>query len=67
MRDIGWASSDGTPLSDVLAGLEARDNTGVLRRLGGLHRDWRSHEPERPTPDGVLFARAALQTWPARP
>ena len=67
MRDIGWASSDGTPLSDVLAGLEARDNTGVLRRLGGLHRDWASHEPERPTPDGVLFARAALQTWPARP
>jgi hypothetical protein len=67
MRDIGWGSSDGTPLSDVLAGLEAQDTKFVLRHLGGLSRDGRRHEPERPTPDGGLFARAALQTWPARP
>jgi Plasmid pRiA4b ORF-3-like protein len=64
LRDIGWASSDGTPLSSGLAGRAARDTKAVLRRLGGVRQERGSYAPERPTPDGALFARAALQTWP---
>jgi hypothetical protein len=64
LRDIGWASSDGTPLSSSLAARAARDTKAVLRRLGGVRQEPGSYAPERPTPDGALFARAALQTWP---
>jgi hypothetical protein len=66
MRDIGWASSDGTPLSSGLAGQAASDTKAVLRRLGGVRAERASFWAERPTADGALFARAALQTWPRR-
>jgi hypothetical protein len=66
MRDIGWASSDGTPLSSGLAGRAAWGTTAVLRRLGGVREERASFWADRPTADGALFARAALQTWPRR-
>jgi hypothetical protein len=66
LRDIGWSTSDGTPLSSGLAGQAAGDTTAVLRHLGGVSRGPGRFGPERPTPDGALFARAALQTWPRR-
>jgi hypothetical protein len=37
----------------------------VLVRLGALVPDWHHHEPDRPTADGAVFARAALRTWPS--
>jgi hypothetical protein len=67
LRDIGWASSDGTPLSSGLAGRAASGTKGVLRRLGGVRAERASFWAERPTADGALFARAALQTWPRPP
>jgi hypothetical protein len=66
MRDIGWASSDGTPLSTALAGQAASGTRAVLRRLGGVRAERASFWEERPTADGALFARAALQAWPRR-
>jgi hypothetical protein len=66
MRDMGWASSDGTPLSSGLAGRAASATSAVLRRLGGVRADRAKFWAERPTADGALFARAALQTWPRR-
>jgi hypothetical protein len=66
MRDIGWASSDGTPLSTALAGQAASGTRAVLRRLGGVRAERARFWDERPTADGALFARAALQAWPRR-
>jgi Plasmid pRiA4b ORF-3-like protein len=44
------------------AGQACWDTKTALRRLGALTGGWRS---EVPTTDGVTFARAALQSWPA--
>jgi hypothetical protein len=55
-------SGDGTPLTDSTASYVAWDTAAVLRRIGALTDD--STLRERPTPDGVAFARAALTTWP---
>jgi hypothetical protein len=64
LRDIGWASSDGTPLSGSLAARAAWDTRAVLRRLGAVRDEPGPYRPEQPTPDGARFARAALRTWP---
>jgi hypothetical protein len=62
---IGWRSIDGTPMTPSMAYQAAWDTSSVLRRLGayidepGIHR-----RPDKPTPQGVTFARAALRTWP---
>ena len=63
---IGWTSGDGTQLSGSAAGAAAWDTSTVLRRIGGLSSGQRGFGPETPTPDGIAFARAALQTWPSR-
>jgi hypothetical protein len=59
---IGWINSDGTPLTDIAASQAAWDTRTVLRRLGALP----DHRPGAagPAPEGVMFARAALVTWP---
>ena len=59
---IGWASSNGTDLDRHTAGQACWDTRTSLRRLGALTGDWRS---EAPSADGITFARAALQHWPA--
>ncbi|MFC9693287.1 plasmid pRiA4b ORF-3 family protein [Kribbella sp. NPDC056951] len=61
---IGWRDIDGTRMTPVMARLAARETSFVLRRLGaftnepGIHR-W----DDNPTPQGTLFAKAALTTW----
>jgi hypothetical protein len=65
LYEAGWANRDGTPVTTW----EARDaaaNTHIaLRRLSALTPDRPGSPPDQPTPDGALFARAALRTWPA--
>jgi hypothetical protein len=63
LGEAGWASDDGTAISRWQARDAARDTDTVLHRLGALASDRKPGEPERPTPDGALFARAALGTW----
>jgi Plasmid pRiA4b ORF-3-like protein len=60
---IGWTLADGTPLDDGDAVRAAWDTWDVLRRLGAF-TGRRYRRDERSTPEGVAFARAALQTWP---
>jgi beta-aspartyl-peptidase (threonine type) len=59
-----WMLPDGTPPTAVEARLAARATHEVLRRMGAIAEQ---RHPRRfgvvPTPGGVLFARAALQTW----
>lgn len=64
LADLGWRQADRTPPSSHTAARLAWDTTAVLRRLGGL-ADHRGSRHASPTPRGVAFARAALQTWPA--
>ncbi len=64
---IGWVSGDGTPLTGSMAAYAAWDTKTVLRRLGGFADDGRAYGPDRPTADGVAFARAALRTWQDSP
>ena len=59
---IGWVNGSGTVLDRRAAGQADWDTKAALRRLGALTGDWRS---EAPSADGVTFARAALQSWPA--
>jgi len=37
----------------------------VLWRLGGFSADGHGFGPGKPTSEGIVFARAALCTWPA--
>jgi hypothetical protein len=53
---IGWRQGDGRPIP---SGAAAWDTKSLLRRLGGLTGDSFQRE-ERPTPEGITFARAAL-------
>ncbi len=64
---IGWTNRDGTPLADGAAARAAWDTRTVLRRLGAFSGVPGPDQADRPTPDGVMFARAALLTWPGRP
>ena len=63
---IGWMGNDGTSMTPSMAGRAAWDTRSVLRRLGafidepGIHR-----RSDKPTPQGVTFARAALSNWPS--
>ncbi|MFI7067872.1 plasmid pRiA4b ORF-3 family protein [Kribbella sp. NPDC050124] len=61
---IGWASIDGTPMTRWLANDAAWDTKAVLRRLGALVGDPSHRWSDNATPEGVMFARAALSTWP---
>jgi hypothetical protein len=63
LHAIGWMRGDGSPLTGFDAGGAARGTRAVLRRLNALTGD-SFRRDERPTPDGITFARAALRTWP---
>ena len=66
MWETGWQRSDDTPPTRWDVGDDAEDTHIALIRLGALVQDWHKlQDPERPTRDGALFARAALRTWPA--
>lgn len=61
---IGWIDGDGTRLTGSAAAIAAWDASTVLRRIGGISSSGQYPNAETPTPEGVNFARAALQTWP---
>ncbi|MGW6278755.1 plasmid pRiA4b ORF-3 family protein [Kribbella sp. NPDC055071] len=58
---IGWGDQDGTPVTPGMANDAAWDCMSVLRRLGAVIREPRDHRFDVPTPEGVMFARAALR------
>jgi len=64
MSAIGWARSDGMPLSGTDVRADARPTAEVLRRLGVYEPSNRYTPSEQPTSDGVAFVRAALGTTP---
>jgi hypothetical protein len=64
--EAGWARRDGTEPDKWEAGRATDDTYTVLVRLDALVPDWHGSNPDRPTANGALFARAALRTWPPR-
>src|ERR1700744_1834867 len=66
LGDVGWGRPGGTPVSEAVAAFAIYDTRTVLRRIGCFHPDRGGLGRERPNPDGVAFARAALQTWPSQ-
>jgi hypothetical protein len=62
----GWTSAGGTPLTWTEAAQAAWTTRTVLRRLGVFCGAPGPDHADRPTADGVTFARAALFTWPDR-
>jgi hypothetical protein len=67
LADIGWATSDGTPMTALMASRAAWDTASMLRRLGAVTDDPGSCRARRITAEGTTFARAALRTWPGSP
>ena len=63
LEAVGWRLSDGMPFTSREAHTAWRDTENVLARIGVVDRG-RGWEPEKASPDGPLFARAALRTWP---
>lgn len=61
---IGWTSGEGTPLTSLMACHAAWNTATVLRRVGAFTDERDVDRGERPTLDGVSFARAALTSWP---
>ncbi|MEX2550466.1 MAG: plasmid pRiA4b ORF-3 family protein [Nitriliruptoraceae bacterium] len=65
-RDVlearGWRHSDGTRLDEMSLAHILSDNVWVLRRLGVLAETDGARWPGVPTPGGIAFARAALQS-----
>jgi len=61
---IGWVTNDDSPMTPSLAGRAAWDTWNVLRRLGGgVDEPDLRRRSDQPTPQGVVFARAAVRTW----
>lgn len=63
---MGWANPDGIPLTGAAAAGAAWATRTVLRRLGAFSGIPGRDHADRPAPDGVTFARAALLSWPGR-
>jgi hypothetical protein len=64
LGEVGWARPDGTPVADAMAALAVFGTRDLLRRIGCFQPGQSFLARERPNPDGVTFARAALLTWP---
>ncbi len=63
---IGWMLADDRPLTADSVARAAWDTKAVLRRIGAFAEGPDgSYGRDEPTKDGVTFARAALQRWPA--
>lgn len=65
LEAIGWRYSDGTPPTETPSIAIDWDTHGVLRRIGAIAGDL-GRLSEQLTADGVVFARAALRSWPAK-
>ena len=65
LGEAGWQNRDGSPLTKWQARDAAADTHIALIRLGALAQARHGLDPEQPTGDGAVFARAALRTWPA--
>jgi hypothetical protein len=61
---LGWLVDDGWPLTDQVAAQASWYTDAVLRRIGALRQDLHGYGPNEPTKEGVVFARAALRSWP---
>lgn len=59
---IGWALSDGSPLTGYAAARAAEGTHAVLHSAGAFEPDPANRWRHRPSAGGVLFARAALQS-----
>ena len=60
-----WRLRDGTKPTSREAFMAGHDAWDVLRRIGAVvGMRYGRQSPERVSPEGVLFARAALSTWP---
>ncbi len=66
LRATGWASGDGTELTERAAGHASWSTMAVLWRLGAFTDDGPRHPATKLTRDGMTFARAALHSWPQR-
>ena len=64
LEAIGWRYPDGTPPTEAPSTAVDWDTHRVLRRLGAITDDL-GRRSEQLTTEGVVFARAALRTWPA--
>lgn len=62
---IGWVCADDTRLTSTEAGIAVYNTATVLRQMGAFSSSGHGFERGRPTPDGITFTRATLQTWPA--
>lgn len=58
MKSLGWTAGHSTPVTRAMASDAAWDTMTVLRRMDAVTTG------DRATPDGALFTRAALTTWP---
>jgi hypothetical protein len=61
---IGWQTGYGEPLTSSSAFRSAWSTHSVLRRIGALESEPGSYREDKPSREGVIFARAALLTWP---
>jgi hypothetical protein len=62
---IGWMDFDGTPVPPMSVGQVTWAISFVLRRIGAYIDEPGVYWSDKPTPQGVTFARAALRTWPS--
>jgi len=62
---IGWRTGYGGALTSSAAFHAAWSTHSVLRRIGAFASDPASYQrADKPSREGVIFARAALLTWP---
>jgi hypothetical protein len=65
VRALGWAYADGSPLDTWAAQSAAAGTEDTLWHLGVYERSGAGTRSRHAiTPQGVMFARAALRTWP---
>jgi hypothetical protein len=65
LTSIGWRTGIGEALTSSGAFHAAWSTHSVLRRIGALESGAGSYRADKPIREGVIFARAALLTWPA--
>lgn len=63
MRALGWAHVSGANLTPAQVLGDASDTRTVLRRVGAYSAVANEGADPSPTPEGAVFARAALRTW----
>ncbi len=64
LTTIGWRTGFGEALTSSAAFHAAWNTHSVLRRIGAFEPDTGGYRGSEPSGEGVIFARAALLTWP---